>query len=235
MKKTLYLIPTPLHEDTLSSLPAHTIEVIHSLDVFIVERAKTCRRFISKTKPPKAIHDMVFVELDKHDPGANYPIIKNLFAEHDRVGFMSEAGCPGVADPGSEFVWQAHTMGIAVVPLTGPSSILLALMASGLNGQNFHFHGYLSPKKDQVKKDIQRLEKTSRPKSCTQIFIETPYRNKAMIEALLNTLNPDTKLCIAANITAPDAYIQSHTIRQWKTITLPDLHKIPCIFLLLGG
>ncbi len=235
MKKTLYLIPTPLHEDTLSSLPAHTIEVIHSLDVFIVERAKTCRRFVSKTKPPKPIHDMIFVELDKHDPGANFPIIKDLFATHNRVGFMSEAGCPGVADPGSEFVWQAHNMGIAVIPLTGPSSILLALMASGLNGQNFHFHGYLSPKKDQVKKDIQRLEKDSRPKSCTQIFIETPYRNKAMIDALMNTLNPETKLCIAANITAPDAYIQSHTIRQWKTSTLPDLHKIPCIFLLLGG
>ena len=178
---------------------------------------------------------MIFVELDKHDLSANYPIIKELFTEHDRVGFMSEAGCPGVADPGSEFVWQAHNMGIAVVPLTGPSSIILALMASGLNGQNFHFHGYLSPKKDQVKKDILHLEKTSRPKSCTQIFIETPYRNKPMIESLLNTLNPETKLCIAANITAPDAYIQSHTIRQWKKTTIPDLHKIPCIFLLLGG
>ncbi len=234
MKKILYLIPTPLHEDTLSSLPAHTIEVIHSLDAFIVEKAKTCRRFVSKTKHPKPIHDLDFIELDKHDPVANLPIIKDAFAHYDRVGFMSEAGCPGVADPGSQYVWEAHGKDIQVIPLTGPSSILLALMASGLNGQNFHFHGYLSPKKDLLKKHLQRLEKESRSSQTTHIFIETPYRNKAMVETLLTSLHPETKLCIAANITSPDEYIQSHRISKWKKMTLPDLHKIPTIFLISG-
>lgn len=232
MKKILYLIPTPLHEETLTSLPAHTIEIIHQLDAFIVEKAKTCRRFISKTKHPKPIHDLTFYELDKHDPVANLNIIKDIFANFDHVGFMSEAGCPGVADPGSQYVWEAHGKGIQVIPLTGPSSILLALMASGMNGQNFHFHGYLSPKKDLLKKNLQHLEKASRASQTTQIFIETPYRNKGMIETLLTSLHPETKLCIAANITAPDEYIQTRRIHQWKKSKMPDLHKIPCIFLI---
>jgi len=235
LKKKLYLIPTPLAADTLSSLPSHTIDIIHRLEVFIVEKAKTCRRFVSATKHPMPIHDLIFVELNKHDPVANLPIIKSLFADYDEVGFMSEAGCPGVADPGSEFVWQAHEKGIEVVPLVGPSSILLALMASGLNGQNFQFHGYLSPKKDQLRRELLHLEKTSRPQYTTQIFIETPYRNRAMIEILFNSLHPDTKLCIAANITGPDSYIRTYRIRQWKNIKLPDFHKIPCIFLFAGS
>jgi len=235
LKKTLYLIPTPLAEDTVRSLPTHTIEVIHRLEVFIVEKAKTCRRFVSATKHPKPIHDLIFVELDKHDPVANVPIIESLFAEHNEVGFMSEAGCPGVADPGSEYVWQAHEKDIQVIPLVGPSSILLALMASGLNGQNFQFHGYLSPKKDLLRKNLINLEKSSRPQYTTQIFIETPYRNRGMIETLLSSLHPDTKLCIAANITGPDEYIRTHRIRKWKRVEMPDLHKIPCIFLIAGS
>ena len=136
MKKTLYLIPTPLYGETLSNLPSQTVETIHGLDAFIVERAKTCRRFVSKIGHPKAIKELIFVELDKHDPESDKTIMKTLFAKHDHVGLMSEAGCPGVADPGSLFVSQAHDMGILVIPLVGPSSILLALMASGLNGQN---------------------------------------------------------------------------------------------------
>ena len=232
MKKTLYLIPTPLYGETLSNLPSQTVETIHGLDAFIVERAKTCRRFVSKIGHPKAIKELIFVELDKHDPESDKTIMKTLFAKHDHVGLMSEAGCPGVADPGSLFVSQAHDMGILVIPLVGPSSILLALMASGLNGQNFCFHGYISPKKEQIKKDIQVLERASRNKKETQIFIETPYRNKAMIAALLSTLHPDTRLCIAANISAPDEYIRSHSVKQWKETKMPDLHKIPCIFLI---
>ena len=232
MKKTLYLIPIPLHEDGIYSLPQHTIDTIHRLDAFIVEKAKTCRRFVAKTRPPRPIHDMLFMEMDKHDPVNNLPIIKDIFADHDEVGLMSEAGCPGVADPGSMFVRQAHHQGIKVVPLTGPSSILLALMASGMNGQNFQFQGYLSPKKDQLRKDILALEKIAKQKQSTQIFIETPYRNKAMIELLFSTLHPDTLVCIAANITAPTEFIQTHTIKQWKSTQLPDLHKIPCIFLM---
>ena len=232
MKKTLYLIPIPLHEDGIYSLPQHTIDTIHRLEAFIVEKAKTCRRFVAKTKPPRAIHDMTFMEMDKHDPVNNIPIIKEIFANHDEVGLMSEAGCPGVADPGSMFVRQAHHLGIQVVPLTGPSSILLALMASGMNGQDFHFQGYLSPKKDLLRKNILSLEKAAQQQQTTQIFIETPYRNKAMIELLFSTLHPDTLLCIAANITAPTEYIQTHSIKQWKNAQLPDLHKIPCIFLI---
>jgi 16S rRNA (cytidine1402-2'-O)-methyltransferase len=172
------------------------------------------------------------MEMDKHDPLNNIPIIKEIFADHDEVGLMSEAGCPGVADPGRMFVRQAHHQGIKVIPLTGPSSILLALMASGMNGQSFQFQGYLSPKKDQLRKDILSLEKTAQQQQSAQIFIETPYRNRAMIELLLSTLHPDTLLCIAANITAPTEYIQTHTIQQWKNTQLPDLHKIPCIFLI---
>ena len=218
--------------DSLHSLPQHTIDTIHRLEAFIVEKAKTCRRFVAKTKHPRVIQELTFVEMDKHDPINNLPIIKDIFADFDEVGLMSEAGCPGVADPGGLFVKEAHERGIQVIPLTGPSSILLALMASGMNGQNFHFQGYLSPKKDQLRKDLLSLEKTSKQQKSTQIFIETPYRNKAMIETLLASLHPDTRLCIAANITAPTEYIQTHTIRNWGKTTLPDLHKIPCLFLI---
>lgn len=232
MKKTLYLIPIPLHEEGLHSLPQHTLDRIHSLEAFIVEKAKTCRRFVSKTKHPRVIQELTFVEMDKHEPSNNLHIIKDIFAQFDQVGLMSEAGCPGVADPGSLFVKQAHEQGIQVLPLTGPSSILLALMASGMNGQNFHFQGYVSPKKEQLRKDLLALEKASKHQGSTQIFIETPYRNRAMIEMLLSSLHPDTRLCIAANITGPTEFIQTHTIRQWKQIDIPDLHKIPCIFLI---
>jgi len=218
--------------ESLHSLPQHTIDTIHRLEAFIVEKAKTCRRFVSKTDHPRVIQELTFVEMDKHDPINNLPIIKDIFADFDEVGLMSEAGCPGVADPGGLFVKEAHERGIQVIPLTGPSSILLALMASGMNGQNFHFQGYLSPKKDQLRKELLSLEKISKQQKSTQIFIETPYRNKAMIETLLSSLHPDTRLCIAANITAPTEYIKTNTIHDWKKASLPDLHKIPCLFLI---
>ena len=151
---------------------------------------------------------------------------------HD-IGLVSEAGCPGVADPGSEIVRMAYAKGIEVVPMVGPSSILLALMASGMNGQQFCFQGYLSPKKPQLQSELKRLEQTAKRHQQTQIFIETPYRNQALVEMALKTLSPNTQFCIACDLTSEQEYVQTKRVAEWRKSTLPDLHKRPTIFLLL--
>ena len=171
------------------------------------------------------------MQLDKHNPVKPEDLLLALLEGND-VGVMSEAGCPGIADPGTQLVAWAHNNGVKVVPHVGPSSITLALMASGLNGQCFTFHGYLSPKRDELKQDLRRLEADSRKNKCTQLFIEAPYRNRQILEVALSTLHQSTLFSIAANLTADDEYVMTDRIEQWRARDLPDIHKKASIFLM---
>jgi 16S rRNA (cytidine1402-2'-O)-methyltransferase len=226
----LYLIPTVLAEGTQNAVLTPQIrEVIGALDVFLVENVRTARRFISSLKLGKVIDELTFIELDKDTPeAATAAALKGLKTS---AGIISEAGCPGIADPGAVAVRIAHQMGIKVVPLVGPSSILLALMGSGMSGQSFAFHGYLPIDKAARKKALQNLERNARQLQQTQIFMETPFRNEQLFEAILEACAPDTLLCIAVNITAPDEMIKTMTVKSWKAAK-PDLHKKPSIFLI---
>ena len=232
-KGKLFLIPAPLGENGSHVLPPYLQELIHSLDVFIVEKAKTARRYIKSTKHPKAIGELLFYELNKRIDAIEWEQYLNDIENGKSIGLLSEAGCPGIADPGAEIVKLAHEKGIQVVPLVGPSSILLALMASGMNGQSFAFHGYLSPKKEVLPKDLKRLEQTAQKLKQTQIFIETPYRNTQVVEQALKTLAPYTRFCIAMDLTLPNEYIRTENIKNWKRMALPELHKRPAVFLIL--
>ena len=232
MKGKIYLIPTPLGEDALHTIPPYVIEIIHGLDTFIVERAKTARYFIKATTPPYPLSSVTVFEIDEHAQSIDFQEIIKILNTGKNIGVMSEAGCPGVADPGAIVVDWAHKNGFEVMPLVGPSSILLALMGSGFNGQSFQFHGYLSAKRGEIAKDLKRLEDMVNRTKQTQIFIETPYRNKALIEAALTTLQPNTKLCIAADLTTLPQYLVTKSIAEWKKTDIPDLHKRPAIFLI---
>ncbi|MCP3932629.1 MAG: SAM-dependent methyltransferase [Bacteroidetes bacterium] len=231
-KGKLFLIPVSLGENSIFTIPEYVIEIIHSLDIFIAEKNKTARRFIKETGIKRPLQELIFFELNKHTKPEEWSDFL-LEAESDKnIGLLSEAGCPAVADPGGEIVRLAHKKGIEIIPLVGPSSILLALMASGMNGQKFSFHGYLSPKRTELSKELKRLEKLSRQYKQTQIFIETPYRNKMVFETALNTLLPDTLFCIAVDITLATQQILTKSIKEWKKTTQPDLHKRPAVFLL---
>ena len=208
---------------------------MHRLDFFIAERARTARRFIKSTGPERPISDLTVFELDKHDPGKGLLGFLKPALEGNDIGLLSEAGCPGVADPGARVVRLAHQKGIEVVPLVGPSSLLLALMASGMNGQSFCFHGYLPNKGNELVRELKRLETMSSKFNQTQLFIETPYRNKAMIDALLKHLNRTTQMAVAVNLTLPGQEIRSMTIAEWKKTRVPDWHKQPAVFLLYSG
>ena len=232
----IYLIPTPLGEPFeahLHTIPPYVIEIIHSLDTFIAERAKTARHFIKATKQPIPLSNLLIFELDDKGQFNAYQEITDILQTGKSIGILSEAGCPGVADPGAAVVAWAHRQGVEVVPLVGPSSILLALMASGMNGQSFTFHGYVSAKREDLGKDLKKLEETARRLNQTQIFIETPYRNGQMIEAAFKVLQPNTRFGIAADLTTPPQYIAIKTIAEWKKTTLPELHKHPIVFLIL--
>lgn len=230
---TLYLIPTPLAPDTAAAVLTPPItEAIARLDCFFVEEVRTARRFISGLRTGRVIDETTFFDLHKDTPEADTKRqLTDLLAQNRDAGVLSEAGCPGVADPGAVAVRLAHQLGFRVEPLVGPSSILLALMASGMSGQSFVFHGYLPIEKADRSRTLKQLETDARKRQQTQIFMETPYRNNALLADLLTIGLPDTRLCIAANVTAPDALIQTKTIKQWK-ISPPDLHKKPTIFLL---
>jgi len=232
LAKKLYLIPTPIIENGLSSLPEDTIKVIHSTNNFIVENARTARRFIKTTDPPYAIQDLNILELDKHEPENNRDILRRAMEFSTEIGFLSDAGCPAIADPGSEVVKAAHHENFEIIPLIGPSSIFLALMGSGMNGQKFQFHGYLSPKKELIGKELSRLEKLSQTTKGTQIFIETPYRNRQILETAMKVLNAETRLCIAANVTAENQFLKTMKVKGWKKVGMPDIHKVPSIFLI---
>ena len=231
-KGKLYLIPVPLGEGVNFTLPEYLVRQLHRLDVFIVERAKTARRFIKSTGPLRPISHLRIFELDKHDPGSGIRDFLVPALEGQDIGLLSEAGCPGVADPGALVVRSAHQLGLEVVPLVGPSSIVLALMASGLNGQNFCFRGYLPPKKPELTSKLKWLEQQALHHEQTQIFIETPYRNQALITEALRALSPRTRFSIAANLTLPDQFISTRTVKQWQQNPPPNLHKKPAIFLI---
>jgi len=234
-KGKLYLIPVPLAEGAEKS--SYTIihhDIINMISEYVVENEKTARRFLKTaglTIPQNQliIHDYGKHVREKMDYNA---IFANVLKGKD-LGLMSEAGCPGVADPGADVVAEAHKRGIQVIPMVGPSSILLALMASGFNGQKFAFHGYLPIDKGDRSKKIKDLEAQSLREKITQIFIETPFRNNQLLEEIKRVAKPSSRLCVAANITATDEIILSKTIAEWKKTTI-ELHKIPAIFLLFA-
>jgi 16S rRNA (cytidine1402-2'-O)-methyltransferase len=228
---TLFLIPTILAPDTQETvLPPQIKAVVSELNVFFVEELRTARRFISSLKLNKVIDDITFYELNKDTPhDQTLTQLKKLKVD---AGIISEAGCPGVADPGAVAVAFAHQLGHKVVPLVGPSSILMALMASGFNGQSFTFNGYLPIDKQLRIKSLKDLEQIAKKKQQTQIFMETPFRNNQLLEDILQNLNTETLLCIACNVTAKDEFIKTLRVKDWQK-SKPDLHKKPTIFLLL--
>lgn len=229
----LYLIPTTLGEtDDLSKiLPAGNAEIVSELKYFIVENLRTARRFLKKVNRDINIDELTFFELNKHTkPEEIAQFLQPLKAGND-VGVISEAGCPAIADPGADVVALAQKQGFRVVPLVGPSSILLSLMASGFNGQSFAFLGYLPVQQSDKVRALRKLESRIYSEDQTQIFIETPYRNMKMLDDILTVCQPDTKLCIAADITLATEFIRTKPIYAWKK-EKPDLNKRPCIFLL---
>ena len=231
-KGKLYLIPTRLGDDVpLEVLPISIKKVLEQLNHYIVENEKPARRFIKKVSPSKSQSSLVIHTVNKYTdvneiPGYLSPCLNGI-----SVGLLSDAGCPGIADPGAEIVKLAHEKEIQVIPLVGPSSILLAMMSSGMNGQNFSFNGYLPIDKNERKKAIKNLEKLSLEKNQAQIFIETPYRNDKMMSDLVSYLNVNTRLCVACDITTTSEYIATKTIEDWKMETV-ELHKKPAIFII---
>lgn len=227
----LYLIPTTLGDGApLEVLPYSVKKIIENTDFYIAENEKTARRFIKKINPAKSQPQLHFQHLNKFTDPEEIPTFLNPCLQGINVGLLSEAGCPAIADPGATVVKLAHNKKIPVVPLVGPSSILMAMMASGLNGQNFAFNGYL-PIKDTRSQTIKKLERISREHGQSQIFIETPYRNNKLLEELKKTLQPQTQLCIAVDITLDTEFIATKSIYEWNTFTI-DLNKRPAIFII---
>lgn len=232
---TLYLIPCTLGDTPPEQvLPQHVIAMARKISHFVVEQPKTARQFLAALKPEQPIQSLHFAILNEHTAAKDMTaLLAPLLAGHD-VGIISEAGCPGIADPGADLVNLAHSKAIQVVPLVGPSSILLALMASGLDGQRFSFHGYLPITEPERARAISKLEAESKKLKQTQIFIETPYRNDKMLDALLTCCRPQTLLCVATDITLPGEQILMYPISLWKLQPVPQLNKRPSIFLLLA-
>lgn len=232
---TLYLIPVTLGDDNIHAvLPPDVVAIAQKLEHFVVENEKSARHFLSLIKPLKPIRELQLALLNEHTDDKTLPnLLKPLLAGHD-IGLMSEAGCPAVADPGAKLVALANQKGIRVAPLVGPSAILLALMASGLNGQQFAFIGYLPVDKAARAAKLKEIEKRSQTHKETQIFIETPYRNQQMLEAILSTCNANTRLCVACHVSLEDEFIATKRISEWKQSALPDLNKKPTVFLLLA-
>jgi len=232
MSGNLYLIPTTLgDENPFNVLPSEIKSIVATIKHFIVEDERSARRFLRKIDPEIVIDNLTFNELNKRTRFDEMVLFLNPILEGNNVGVISEAGCPGVADPGADVVKVAHQKGIVVKPLVGPSSILLSLMASGLNGQSFAFVGYIPVKHPARGKSIRHLEHRSLYEDQTQIFIETPYRNNTLLEDLIKTLDEKTRLCVACDLTLETEYIKTQSIREWKK-ERPDLHKRPAIFLI---
>jgi 16S rRNA (cytidine1402-2'-O)-methyltransferase len=226
----VYLIPTVLSPDALQTIPAYITATVQPLKIFFVENERTARRYLKALDRNINIDELQLHPMDEHRP-PDTALAKKLLQEGHDIGIMSEAGCPAIADPGHLVVQAAHRINAAVIPLVGPNSILLALMASGMNGQNFQFTGYLPVKPPERVKTLRELETVSQKKGQTQIFIEAPYRNNQLLKDILANCKDHTQLCIAADITGPEEYIHTKTIREWKT-AVPELHKRPAIFLL---
>ena len=230
-KGVLYLVPNTLgNPDTGLTLPEQVARTARNIRVFIVEDRRNARRFLKMLDPGIEIGSLVFHELNKHTPPGDIPGLLQGCLDGLDTALISEAGVPGVADPGASVVRHAHEKGIRVVPVTGPSSILLALMASGLNGQSFRFHGYLPVSRGDRIRAIKELEQESKRSGETQIFIETPYRNNALLTDILQICGPGTQLCLAADLTLDSEWIRTMSIAAWKK-EKPDLHKRPAVFL----
>lgn len=228
----LYLIPTTLGEmNPEEVLPVTIKRTLDFISTYIVENEKTARRFIKSVHPEKKQSELEIFVLNKHTEEQDYQEFIRPLLQGQNIGLMSEAGCPGVADPGAVIVKLAHEKGIQVIPLVGPSSILLAVMASGMNGQSFAFNGYLPIDKGEKKSALKSFEKLSLDKNQSQLFIETPYRNNKLMEDLLSILQPNTHLCIACDITLPTEYIKTYQVKDWKKQKV-DLHNRPCIFII---
>ena len=230
-KGRLFLIPSPIGDEDSQSFSPNTIDVIRSLDNFLVERARTARRFISMIGHTKEIRLLRFMEMDKHDQYLITDEAKNLLKSGVNVGLLSEAGPPCLADPGNLVVKWAHENDIQVKPIGGTSSIISALIASGMNGQQFTFHGYLPAKKEQLIPVIKKLEHISKKTGASQIFIEAPYRNVQVLNSLLDGLSKNTRLCIACNLHTEEEFISTKEVLKWKKLILPELHKKPCVFI----
>lgn len=228
----LYLIPTTLGEnEPLEVLPLLVKKKIEEIDIYIAENEKSARRFIKKITPAKKQQNLVFSILNKFTQEMESKDFLNPCLSGKNVGVLSEAGCPGIADPGADIVKLAHEKGIKVIPLVGPSSIILALMGSGLNGQSFAFNGYLPIDKSERKKELKHLEKLSQEKNQSQLFIETPYRNNKMLEDMCSALHSDTQICVACDLTLATEFILTKPVSYWKK-NIADLHKRPAIFII---
>jgi 16S rRNA (cytidine1402-2'-O)-methyltransferase len=230
MPATIYLLPVELSENIVQCIPTYVVEAIQQCSVFYVENLRSARRCLKRIWPALPIDDRAWHEIGKDEKALQQQWLKDI-KNNAIIGIVSEAGCPGVADPGQQLVQWAQEQKAQVKPLVGPNSILLSLMASGMNGQIFQFVGYLPIEGAARKKRLQELEADSAKRNCTQIFIETPYRNNQLLQELLQTCRPNTRICIAVDITAPTESIQTQTVQQWKGSTT-NLHKRPCIFLL---
>ena len=233
-KGKLYLIPSPLGEgDPSEVIPASVLDLLPTLDCFVVEEVRTARRYLSKAGLKGHIDALEFHELNEHTAPAEVEPLIHLFDQGRNVGLISEAGLPAVADPGARLVALCHRNGIEVVPMVGPSSLMLALMASGLNGQSFAFAGYIPAKTEERRSAIRRLEKRSAAEHQTQILIETPYRNDALLSDLIATCSGKTLITVAANLTQPDAFIRTLPAARWKEQPV-TIGKRPCVFLILA-
>lgn len=232
MEIALFLIPVTLGDTEIDKvIPAYNRDIIVAIKYFIVENVRTARRFLKKVDRDIDIDSLTFYELNKHTSVESISTFIEPLAHGCSMGVISEAGCPAIADPGADVVAIAQSKGLKVVPLVGPSSILMSLMASGFNGQSFAFHGYLPIEKNERTRKIKHLEQLVYSEKQTQIFIETPYRNNKMVEDLIQVCRPQTRLCIAADITCDDECIRTKTLKEWKKSHV-DLSKVPCIFLL---
>lgn len=234
MKGRLYLIPSPLGDnDPAEVIPAPTLALLQGIRRYVVEEVRTARRYLSRAGLKGHIADLEFHELNEHTSQEEVEALASLFDDGQDVALISEAGLPAVADPGAALVALCHRRGIAVVPQVGPSSLMLALMASGLNGQSFAFCGYLPAKTDERRNALKAIEKTSLSHRQTQIVIETPYRNDSLFADMLQSFRPSTRICVAADITLPDAFIHTRTASEWKKENL-IIGKRPCVFLILA-
>lgn len=230
----LYLIPSPLGDNSPEEvIPGPVLDLLGNIRTFVVEEVRTARRYLSKAGLKGHIGELEFHELNEHTADSEVEGYLKLFEDGNPVALISEAGLPAVADPGARLVALAHRKGIEVVPAVGPSSLMLALMASGLNGQSFSFCGYLPAKTEERKNRLKSIEKISAAHNQTQIFIETPYRNDTMLADILAVCHPETLLCIAANITMPDAFIRTMRVGEWRQ-KAPVIGKRPCVFLILS-
>ena len=233
MRSALYAIPTPLGGSPADALPGSALEIVRGLRDFVAENAKSARAFLAAVGMPCPLRELRIEVLDQNTRSDSMPALLAPLREGRALGLLSEAGCPAIADPGAALVAAAHRDGYRVVPLIGPSSIMLALMASGLEGQRFAFWGYLPREKDAREMKLRELEHRSRADEATQIFIETPYRNDAMVSSLLRACSPESRLCIASNLTLPQEHVRTHTVAAWRTQP-PALGRHPSVFMLLA-